>query len=334
MTPGAIVGGGVGVGVLIGTRGFVMQALREDRAADPSEMLAMAERADLAGLDSVWVGDSLVSKPRFEPVAALAAIAARTSRVRIGTAVMLPVIRPVVPLAHSLATLDVISRGRLVVGAGVGGGFTPEQQQDYCAAGVSPDTRALRLTEMIQVMKRLWTEEHVTFHGQQLRVDDVTLYPRPVQKSVPILLGAHHRTGSAAQYRRAARYADGIIGITDSPEQWSEVIARVEECAGAEGRDPSQLDRVFYITVNINRDRAKAAAEADEFLMSYYGVRHWEGRWGPWGAPAEVAERMAAYGKAGARHVIVRFASWNQPAQLEAFINEVVPAFRSGVLVS
>jgi len=248
---------------------------------------------------------------------------------------MLPVIRPVVPLAHSLATLDVISRGRLVVGAGVGGGFTPEQKKDYCAAGVAPDTRALRLTEMVHVMKRLWTEEHVTYHGQQIHVDDVTVYPRPVQniqniqniqKGVPILLGAHHRTGSAAQYRRAARHADGIIGITDSPDEWSEVIARVEECAVAEGREPSELDRVFYITVNINRDRAKAAAEADQFLMSYYGVRHWEGRWGPWGAPQEVAERMTAYANAGARHVIVRFASWNQSAQLEQFINDVVPA--------
>lgn len=327
MTP--VAPAGVGVGVLIGTRGFVMQALRERRSADPIEMLAMAERADVAGLDSVWVGDSLVSKPRFEPVTALAAIAARTSRVRIGTAVMLPVIRPVVPLAHSLATLDVISRGRLVIGAGVGGGFTPEQRKDYAAAGVAPETRALRLTEMVQVLKRLWAEDHVTFHGQQLRVDDVTVYPRPVQRgTVPILLGAHHRTGSAAQYRRAARYADGIIGITDSPEQWSEVIARVEDCAAAEGRDPSRLDRVFYITVNLNHDRAKAAAEADEFLMAYYGVRHWEGRWGPWGAPEDVAERMAAYAKAGARHVIVRFASWNQPAQLEQFINDVLPALR------
>lgn len=325
MTPVA----NVGVGVLIGTRGFVMQALREKRAADPTEMLAMAERADEAGLDSVWVGDSLVSKPRFEPVAALAAIAARTSRVRIGTAVMLPVIRPVVPLAHSLATLDVISRGRLVVGAGVGGGFTPDQKKDYSAAGVQPETRALRLTEMVQVMKRLWTEDHVTFYGRQIRVDDVTVYPRPVQSGgVPILLGAHHRTGGSAQYRRAACYADGIIGITDSPEQWSEVIARVEECATAEGRNPSRLDRVFYITVNINRDRVKAASEADEFLMSYYGVRHWEGRWGPWGAPEEVAERMAAYAKAGARHVIVRFASWNQLAQLEQFVNDVLPTLR------
>ncbi|MBM3939990.1 MAG: LLM class flavin-dependent oxidoreductase [SAR202 cluster bacterium] len=318
------------VGVLIGTRGLVMHALRERRAPDASQMLAIAERAEAGGLDSVWVGDSLVSKPRFEPVTALAAIAARTSRVRIGTAVMLPVIRPVVPLAHSLATLDVISNGRVIVGAGVGGGFTPDQKKDYSSAGVVPESRAGRLTEMVQAMKRLWTQDHVTFDGKHIRLDDVTLHPRPIQPGgVPILLGAHHRTGGDAQYRRAARHADGVIGITDSPEQWAEVIARVEDAAAAEGRDPDRLDRVFYLTVNIGRDVPKAAAEADDFLMSYYGVRHWEGRWGPWGPPEAIVERMAAYARAGARHLIVRFASWNQPAQLDAFLSDVVPAFKA-----
>ena len=317
------------VGVLVGTRGFVMQALRERRQPDAAEMFAMAQRVEAAGLDSVWVGDSLVSKPRFEPVAALAAIAACTSRVRIGTAVLLPVIRPVVPLTHSLATLDVISGGRLLIGAGVGGGFTPEQKKDYSSAGVAPETRACRLTEMVRVMKLLWTQEHVTFHGMHLHVDDVTLHPRPIQHNgVPVLLGTHHRTGTAAQYRRAARYADGIIGITDAPREWAEVIARVEAAAAEEGRDPSQLDRAFYLTVNINRNRAQASAEADDFLMAYYGQRHWEGRWGPWGPPEEVAERMVAYADAGARHLIVRFASWNQPAQLERFIADVVPLLR------
>ncbi len=318
------------IGVLIGTRGFVMHAMRQHRAPDATEMLSLAARVEAAGLDSVWVGDSLLSKPRFEPVAALSAIAARTSRVRLGTAVMLPVIRPVVPLAHSLATLDVISNGRVILGAGVGGAFTPDQQKDYTAAGVAPETRAGRLTEMVRTMKRLWTEEHVTFNGKHVRLDNVTLYPRPIQRDgIPILLGAHHRTGSTTQYARAARFADGIIGITDSPEQWAEVIARVEEAASLAGRDPSALDRVFYMTVNINRDRAAAAAEADDFLMSYYGVRHWEGRWGPFGAPEEIAERMAAYARAGAWHLIVRFASWTQSAQLETFLEQIVPAFRA-----
>jgi alkanesulfonate monooxygenase SsuD/methylene tetrahydromethanopterin reductase-like flavin-dependent oxidoreductase (luciferase family) len=94
------------IGILLGTRGLVMKAQREGVPANADVMLELAERVDQAGLDSVWVGDSLVSKPRLEPVAAMSAIAARTSHVRIGTAVMLPALRHAVPLAHGLATAD------------------------------------------------------------------------------------------------------------------------------------------------------------------------------------------------------------------------------------
>ncbi|MEX2598181.1 MAG: LLM class flavin-dependent oxidoreductase, partial [Dehalococcoidia bacterium] len=253
--------GNVEVGILLGTRGLVMKAQREERAVDASVMLDLAERAEAAGLDSVWVGDSLVSKPRLEPVAAMAAIAGRTSRVKIGTAVMLPALRSAVPLAHSLATVDIISNGRAIVGAGVGGAFTPDQKQDWTAAGVDPERRAGRFTELVQVLKRLWTEDHVTFQGKHFQLDDVTLYPRPVQPNgVPLLLATHFRTGSEAQVRRAARHGDGIIGISDSPEEFAQTIAKVEEAAQAEGRDAGTLQRTFYMTVNINDDVDTAAA--------------------------------------------------------------------------
>ncbi len=319
----------VEVGLLLGTRGLVMKAQRERRHPDATVLLELAERAEAAGLDSLWVGDSLVSKPRLEPVTAMAAIAVRTSRVKIGTAVMLPALRSPVPLAHSLATADILSNGRIIIGAGVGGAFTPEQRQDWTAAQVEPERRAGRLTEMVQIMRRLWTEDNVTFHGKHFHLDGVTLQPRPVQPGgIPILLATHYRTGSEAQARRAARYADGIFGISDSPEELAQTIAKVEELAAAAGRDPASLQRVFYITVNINDDELAAAAEADDFLMSYYGVRHWTGRWGPWGPAKAVAERMADYARAGARHLVVRFASWDQPEQWHRFEDEVLPRFR------
>ncbi|MEX2430992.1 MAG: LLM class flavin-dependent oxidoreductase, partial [Dehalococcoidia bacterium] len=315
--------------LLLGTRGVVLQAEGVGRPVDAAVMLDLAERAEAAGLDSVWVGDSLVSKPRLEPVAAMAAIAARTSRVKIGTAVMLPALRSPVPLAHSLATVDILSNGRAMVGAGVGGAFTPGQRQDWTAAGVDSARRAGRLTEMVQVMKRLWTEDHVTFHGKHFHLDDVTLYPRPVQPGgVPVLLATHYRTGSEAQARRAAQYADGTIGISDSPEELAQTLTKVDELTRAAGRDPEQLQRVFYMTVNINDDAEVAAADADDFLMAYYGVRHWTGRWGPWGSASAVAARMAAYVQAGTDHLIVRFASWDQPGQWERFEGEALPAFR------
>ncbi len=320
----------VKIGVLLATRGLVMRAQREGTPANAETFLELVERAEAAGLDSIWVGDSLVSKPRLEPVTALAAAAARSRRLRLGTAVMLPAIRHPVPLAHSLATLDVLSGGRLVIGAGVGGAFTPGQEQDWTAAGVDPKTRAGRLTEMVQVMKRLWSEDDVWFEGRHFRLEGVTLYPRPVQPGgVPLLLGVHHRTGSEAQYRRAGRYADGIIGITDAPDEFAQAARRVMMLAAEEGRDPAALERVFYLTVNIDNDSTAALADADDFLMAYYGVRHWGERWGPWGSAQAIAEAMQAYADAGAQHLVVRFASWNQCTQFERFEREVLPLFRA-----
>ena len=317
------------IGILLGTRGLVMGAIREGRAANADVMLELAERADQAGMDSVWVGDSLVSKPRLEPVAAMAAIAARTKNVRIGTAVMLPAIRHAVPLAHSLATADILSHGRILIGAGVGGAFTPGQAQDWIAAGVDPKTRAARFTELVQVMKLLWTEDHVSFAGKHFDLDDVTLNPRPVQAGgVPILLATHYRTGSERQVLRAARHGDGIIGISDYPEDFALTVAKVDEMAVAEGRDLSTFEHVYYMTVHINEDHAKAKEEAEDFLVSYYGLNHWGDRWGPWGTPDEIAARMREFADAGADHLVVRFAGWDQLAQWERFKNEVLPAFR------
>ena len=315
------------LGVLLPTRGPVMRAKRDGGPVDASLPLRLAQMAEVWGLDSVWVGDSLVSKPRLEPVATLAAIAASTSRVRIGTAVLLPALRHPVTLAHSLATVDVISNGRLVVGAGVGGGFTPEQQGDWAAAGIPAEARGSRLAETVWVMKRLWTDDLVSFQGKHFQLENVTLEPKPAQRGgIPVLLACHHRTGTEAQYRRAARLADGIIGITDSPSEYAEVVQRVERYALEAGREPSLLERAFYMTVNVGTD-AEAAAEADDVLMAYYGVRHWGDRWGPWGAPEAVASRMVEYAGAGADHLIVRFAAWDQALQLQRFVEEVVPAF-------
>jgi len=291
--------------------------------------LRLAEQAEAAGLDSVWVGDSLLSKPRLEPVATLAAVASRTGKVRIGTAVLLPALRHPVTLAHSLATLDVLSGGRLVMAAGVGGAFTAEQQQEWLAVGVAPQSRAGRLAESVQLMKRLWAEERVSFHGKHFVVDDVALEPKPLRPGgVPVLLACHYRTGSEAQYRRAAEGADGIIGITDSPQEYAQVVRRVDQLAAQAGRDPAHLERAFYMTVNVAHDPDRAANEADEFLMAYYGVRHWGPTWGPWGTPQAVAECMADYLQAGADHLIVRFASWDPEEQLRRFTQEVLPAFK------
>ena len=317
------------VGVLLATRGLVMRAYRENKPVNADSFMDIAVKAEDIGLDSIWVGDSLVSKPRLEPVAAMSALGARTSQIRIGSAVMLPTLRHPVTLAHSLATADVISGGRLYLGVGVGGAFTKEQSNDWASVGVDPATRASRLTETIQILKRLWTENNVSFDGRHFKLDNVSIQPKPNQENgIPLLLATHYRTGSEAQFLRAARYADGIMGITDSPEEYQEACRRVMMLASEEGRDSSNIERFFYLTVNINNDKNLASKEADDFLISYYGVRHWGERWGPWGTPNEIVRKMQEYIEAGAQHLIVRFASWDQREQFDRFAKEVLPHFK------
>ena len=137
-----------------------------DAPSNIEPVLSMAETAERAGLDSVWVGDSLTAKPRLEPLTTLSAVALRTHRVRLGTAVLLAALRQPVGLAHALGTLDLISGGRLVVGAGVGGAFNDAQRQEWRNAGVDPSRRASRFEETVEVARRLTGGESVSHHGE------------------------------------------------------------------------------------------------------------------------------------------------------------------------
>ena len=316
------------LGILLPTRGIL---LKGETPPDLSPLFALAQQAEDAGLDSVWVGDSLVSKPRLEPLSTLAAVAMKTSRLKLGTAVLLAPLRQPVQLAQMAATVDVLSGGRLTLGMGVGGVFTESQRQEWLAVSVPPQERGGRMTELVQVCRRLWTEEEVTFAGRYFQLEKVTMEPRPAQpRGVPMLLACHSATGSEAQYRRAARYADGVMGISDTPEQYAQVLERVRGYAAEEGRDPSELRTAFYMTVNLNLDRAAAEHEADDFIKRYYGLNFWAERWGPFGPPQEVTHRILEYYRAGAQEVILRFASPDPLAQIGTFLEEVVPGVREG----
>ena len=311
------------LGILLPTRGILLQ---DENSLDVSTLLALAQQAEEAGLDSVWVGDSLTSKPRLEPLATLAAVAMRTERIKLGTAVLLAPLRNPVQLAQMAATVDVLSGGRLTLGMGVGGIFTESQKQEWLAVGVPPRERGGRMTEILQVCCLLWTEEDVTFRGRYFQVEKAAMSPRPVQAGgIPILLACHNTTGTDAQYRRAARYADGIIAISDSPEQFSEVLSCVRSYAVEAGRNATDLRTAFYMTVNLNHDREAARREAEDFIRRYYGVNFWADKWGPFGRPEEVAQRILEYSRAGAQEIIVRFASLDPLAQFRAFVQEVLP---------
>ena len=170
-------------GVLLPSRRLVMEG------GDPRrfrEIIDLAQSAEDAGLDSVWVGDSLTAKPRLEPLSTLTAVAQHTDRVRLGSAVLLAALRHPVHLAHQAATVDFISGGRLVLGAGVGGAFNDAQRREWKAAGVDSRTRASRFEEVVEIANALTRGVSVDFDGRHFR-----------------LHGCFHRARIAASRRRS-----------------------------------------------------------------------------------------------------------------------------------
>ncbi|MQG80985.1 MAG: LLM class flavin-dependent oxidoreductase, partial [SAR202 cluster bacterium] len=140
------------LGILLPTRGLLLD---DERPTNIQPVLDMAKQVEEAGLDSVWVGDSLTAKPRLEPLSTLSAIAAQTNTVRLGTAVMLMGLRHPLLLAQTMATVDLVSQGRLIIATGIGGAFNNAQKKEWESVSVDVSRRAGRLEEMIRVIKSL-----------------------------------------------------------------------------------------------------------------------------------------------------------------------------------
>ena len=287
----------------------------------------MAKTVENANLDSVWVGDSLFAKPRLEPMTTLAAIASVTQKVRLGTAVLLMSLRHPVLLAQTMATVDLISNGRLLIAAGTGGAFNTEQQQEWKVAGVDQRTRALRLEEMVQILKGLGTGNPFSFNGTHFALSELTMQPPAVKESgIPILLACHWRSEAGrAQARRASQFADGIISISDTPEEYSALVKDLKCRIRELGRNDDDFEHTMYLTININENQTLAQRDAEEFLLGYYGSNIWGDRWGPFGEYHEVRDKILAYVDAGAKTVIVRFASLDPERQLDRFLTHVAP---------
>src|SRR5260370_41051357 len=166
-------------GVLLPTR----EAVMSDRM-ETAPLLTMAERAEAAGFDSVWIGDSLIARPRHEPLTLMAAIAARTRRVRIGTGVLLPALRNPVVLAHVVGTLDRVAEGRVILGVGIAAD-TPAIRKEFAAAGVPWERRVGRFLETLEICRALWRQDGVGFSGKHFTLENVTVDPKPHRPGGP-----------------------------------------------------------------------------------------------------------------------------------------------------
>lgn len=310
------------MGVLLPTRGVLVYA----KGGRPRVELnwQMAETAERIGYDSVWVGDSITSKPRLEPLAVMAALAARTHRVKIGTAVMLNALRHPVHLAHSIATIDNISDGRIILGLGAGRSNNQMFVDEHAAVGVPIEERAARMEESIDVLRKLWTEDDVSNPEGFYPLTGMTLEPRPVQQPVPIWLSSNWVQRGL---RRVAAQGDGWITNVPSTEMFTRCWDKIEKKGQELGRDVSRIPRALYISINLN-DEDEALSEGDGFMRAYYGIPYEvvsKQLLCVFGPAQKAIDAIKRYKDAGADYFIVRFASPNQMQQLEKFTELVVP---------
>jgi alkanesulfonate monooxygenase SsuD/methylene tetrahydromethanopterin reductase-like flavin-dependent oxidoreductase (luciferase family) len=314
------------LGVLIPTRGVVMQSARRPPV---EECWTMARLADRAGYDAVWVGDSIVAKPRLEPLTTLAYLAAITGKVRLGTAVLLPALRHPVVLAHQIASVDQISRGRVVLGLGAGWSL-PAAEREWAACGMDHKRRARRLEEHIEVWRMLWRGEPVTYQGHGVDLIDHTIGPLPWNAAgPPVLITAGNRGELlSAQFDRFARLGDGIITTYVHAEECRLVRERAGEALARHGRASSDFPLCVYTTVRLEDDPRTAERVTAEFLAGYYGGGvHQRGTMGLGPAEAVIAA-FSRYIAAGVTDLCVRFVGDDQLAQLERFTIDVLPALR------
>ncbi|MBT6275465.1 MAG: LLM class flavin-dependent oxidoreductase [Chromatiales bacterium] len=289
------------IGYLVPTRESVMEGRPET-----APLLALSEKAEALGYDSLWIGDSLLARPRHEPLTLLAGLATRTKKVELGTAVLLPAFRNPVVMAHQVSTLDQLSEGRLILGVGIAGDV-PNIRAEFEAAGVTFDKRVGRMMEGLRLCQALWSGEAVNWDGRW-KVDNAVLGPVPYRKGgPPIWGGGSHPDG----LKRAGKSMDGWFPTgPNDPAVWRAQWDDVKNHASAAGRDPNDLTGALYLTTFVDDDAVAAEAKVDDFLESYYGVpgQVIRRRQACFGGPAEaVADWMAGFLEAGVEHLVMRF---------------------------
>ena len=305
-------------GVLLPTREAVMSGRPET-----APLLAMAERAEAAGFDSVWIGDSLTARPRHEPLTLLAAVAARTRRVRLGTGVLLPALRNPVVLAHVVGTLDRVAQGRVILGVGIAAD-TPAIRREFAAAGVPFERRVGRFLETLEICRALWRRDGVSFSGKHFTLQDVTMEPKPHRPGgPPIWIGGSGPTA----LREAARF-DAWFPTGPSVDFFAERWPGVQAAARAAGRAADAVTSAAYVTLALDPSPAAAEQRLHRFLESYYAApaRVILARQATYAGPIDgCVEWLQRWIKAGARHISLRFAGGDQLAQVDEAAARLLP---------
>ena len=298
------------------------------RATGPDTLMEAARSAEAQGFDAVWSADRVVTpwqihtpypysenhefivppdRPFLDSLTCLAFLAGCTEKITLGISVL------VLPYRHPLywtrvaVSIERLSKGRLIMGVGVGW-----MEEEFAAQGVSFKDRGRMTDEQLQIVSRLWTEEHSSFQGQHYQFEDVAFYPKPIQQPrIPIWVGGE---GISAQ-RRAGRYGDAWFPyfVTITPAELRAGYATVQRIAAEAGRGPAQVRLTCCRPIEVTR----TPVPQDESVLR--------------GTPEQLVEALKAYQQIGVDHLALQFMVPRWPdrvEQIERFAREVMPLLR------
>jgi probable F420-dependent oxidoreductase len=288
------------------------------RPLEPGRLLQVAQRADARGLDSLWVTDHVIvpkdihiayREEMLDPLAVLAWLAGVTERIALGTSVIILPYRSPLPVAKLLASVDVLSGGRLIFGAGVGW-----MEAEFAALGVPFNERGSRTDEALELFLKVWTEREPQIETRRHRLRGLVASPMPLQRpGPPVWIGG----ASEGAYRRVARYGEGWHSTAATPEAFREGADAVRRCwadAGRQGSPVLSLRVPFWLD-GIHRPGSD---------MGYLRGRH-----AIHGTAQQVVEALRGYALLGVSHVALDVSLTTYPAILETIdvlSREVRPA--------
>ena len=281
------------------------------------------EAVDQLGFDSIWTGDHVAfAIPILDPIVQLAQAATYSDRLKIGTCVYLLPLRHPGPVAKQIATLDLLSGGRLIFGIGIGGEF----QSDFDVSGIPIGERGARLTESIEVLRALWSGQPTSHGGRHFSFDDITMLPAPHQPGgPPIWCGGRQD----AALRRAGRLADGYVSYVITPDRFKRSLETIATSFAESQRNDDRYGSGHLLFARIDKDYETALDVAAHHLSVRYAMDFQEPakKYCALGSAADVAADIIKFYDAGCRTIVLDMIGpyEERPEQLEAVATGVLP---------
>jgi probable F420-dependent oxidoreductase len=291
---------------------------------DVDAILAYAERAEALGFESLWAWDHVIlgvepAFPILDAVGVLTAIAARTRTIKLGTGVLVLPLRNPTVAAKALGTLDVISRGRLILGVAAGW-----YAREFDAVGVPFKQRGRLFERNLDILTRLWTEDRVTLRVDEFNLREAVMRPRPTQQSrPPILIGGY----VDAVLKRVATHADGWLTYFYTPESYRRSWDKIMGFAREAGRDPRTLTGTNQLAIYVGGSRAETEAPMRQWLETEWDVAAWSESTIEHAIRGNVDEcvgQLRAHLETGVDRIILIPYRYD-PAQVDIIAREILP---------